>query len=701
MEVTECGAASLAMILEYYGRYVPMEQLRRECGVSRNGVNAKSIAKTAMHHALKPRALRADMDNIGDVKTPAIIHWNMEHFLVLCGFNKKGAVLADPAMGLRTVSLETFSRSFTGIVLEFTPTDEFEKTKKDKSAGGYIHSCIKPYMPVMAVFTAMEMCILIGNGIFPFIGSAYINSVIIKGNTSKLMFLIAALLSCAVIAAAAGALEAFAKNKTAKSLNASLNLGFIKHMLSLPIEFFSQRNAGELSMRQCESMTLGRTLTALLPAMPIYAMQAAIFLVLLVSMNVQTAAIGFISVIISAVSTVISSKLYREKLLTLDRDRSSFQSRISQTVDAIETIKSCGAEDVMFGRLTAEGTKVINSRTEIERTSILSSSLFTFLNSLSSVMVIIAGVRQIISGDITTGFLIALQGVTAAMLEPVGNAVNAGVNMQTLSGVISRTDDVMNYEKDTKFSDKESGAEIDGSAELCDITFRYNPLDEPFLKDFNLSVPKGGSIAITGGSGSGKSTAAKLISGLFREDGGRVIFGNAERGDIEHFCFYSRVASVSQSIRLFEGTVLDNITMFDDTIHYDDVVAAAKLACIHEDIISRPAGYRERVEENGRNFSGGQRQRLELARALVKKPSILIMDEATSALDADTEEKIMNALKDMGITLILVAHRLSAIRSCDKIIVMEYGEIIESGTHEELLKLGGAYSRLYSGEGAV
>ena len=696
MEVTECGAASLCMILDYYGKSVTMEQLRLECGVSRNGVNAKNIARAAMLHGLKPRALKVGIHAARGLKFPAIIHWNMDHFVVLCGFTKKGAVIADPASGLRQIPEDEFSNNFTGIALEFTPTESFEKNRTLKNKNDYIKSCLKSFAPVMFIFLICEFCVLASGGVLPFLSSVYINRVLLDGKIQQLSFVTAVLLACLLLAFWGGVIRVSTINRVVKQLNAKLNLGFFEHILKLPIEFFLQRNSGELAMRQGEAMNTGRLIVSMLPFIFTSMLQVLVYLGLLFFMNLKIAAIGVTMVVVNFIAAVLASKRYREKVMRSDRERAMLQGLISQTIDAMETIKSCGCEDAVFERLISAGSISINARTEIEKTSVLTNTVFTFLNTFSSALVIVAGIWEILFSSLTTGSLIALQGVMVAMLAPVGSAMNMGFQIQQLSGITHRTNDVMRYMEDTKFAEEEQKelTELDSDITLEDITFGYSPLDTPILQNFDLHIKKGGSLAIIGGSGSGKSTVAKLIAGLFCEKDGKIYFGSRERKEIRRDDFYSETAVVTQNIRLFEGTVLDNITMFDHTIPYDDVVAAAKIACIHEGIIARPSGYREWVSENGRNFSGGQRQRIEIARAIVKKPRLLIMDEATSALDADTEMNIMKAVSDMGITTIVVAHRLSAIRYCDSIMVMKNGEITEYGTHCDLMALNGEYAAL-------
>ncbi len=696
MEATECGAASLAMILAYYGKSVTLEELRCECGVSRNGVNAKSIVKAARYHGLKTRALRASVDGAKTIKTPAIIHWNMDHFLVLCGFNKKGAVLADPAYGLRTVSMEEFSRSFTGIAIELAPSESFQKDAARNGIADYISVCTVSFLPYTLYFIVLELCALIGSAAMLFLNSAFIDKILIGGNPQNLTVVLKTLLCAGLITAAAAALNENVRHRLGMRLNMRINSGFIGRMLRLPIKFYAQRSEGDLANRQNANMRMGINICRMLSPIPGYIMQAVVYLILIAVFDAHIAIIGLLCAAANAAAMLIGLRKLDDDMSSYSRDMGALQGDISRTIDIIETVKSCGAEDAMLSKLMAAGTQAVNTRTSAEKTGVYTRELFSFLNAFGAGMVLIAGVWKIFSGSMSTGILIAAQALAAAMLGPVGNAVNAGTEMQTLKGQTARTNDVMRYTEDDKFLDDkaEQTKDMDGDIRLSDVSFGYSPLDVPFIDGFELTVKKGGSVAITGDSGSGKSTIAKIIAGLYCESGGNVTFNGAARHDIGHYYFYSKIASVSQNIRLFEGTVRDNITMWDETIPYDDVVAAAKAACIHEDIIRRRNGYREHVSENGSNFSGGQRQRIEIARALVKKPSALILDEATSALDADTEERVMNNIKALGITLIVVAHRLSAIMDSDEILVMDKGRIIERGTHGELMKRNGAYSAL-------
>lgn len=701
MEVTECGAASLATVLGYYGKKVPLEQLRLECGVSGSGVNAKSIVRAAALHNLKTRALRTNITGAAQLKTPAILHWNMDHFLVLCEFKKNGVLLADPAYGMRIVSFEEFSDSFTGIALEFTPDENFEKDKSSARETTFIASCIRKFIPYIFVFILLEGCAWIAGFVTLFLNSAFIDNILNKGNIQNIYAIWTLLLYAGSITLSVLALSGKIRHSIGELLNISINISFMEHIMKLPIEFFSMRSGGDLSNRENANMIMGTRLSRMLSPLTGYMIQIVLYMLLIFITDLHIAFIAVLCVAASAVCLIADSVLHEENARSYSKNMGVMQSDVSRVIEGIETVKSCGAEDSACVRLIASGCDVLNQRVKMETTGHYTDIFISFFQSLGTGIILAAGAGRIISGFMTEGTLIALQAVVAATLNPVSNALNTGMEMYGLRGEASRTDDVMRYHTEDRFlpekafseSESETGqnVEINGDIDLENVSFSYSPAEPPVIQGLNLHIKKGSSLAITGKSGSGKSTVAKIIAGLYCESSGTLRYNGFLRREISRGVFYSEIAVVSQSVRLFEGTILDNITMWDADISYDDAVEAAKAACIHDDILRRGMGYHERVQENGKNFSGGQRQRIELARALAKKPSVLILDEATSALDTDTERKVMNNIEELGITLIIAAHRLSTIRGCDEIIVISGGGIAERGTHEELMSMKGIY----------
>ncbi|MBQ3425514.1 MAG: ATP-binding cassette domain-containing protein [Clostridia bacterium] len=697
MEITECGAASLAMILGYYGRTVPLEQLRRECCVSRNGVNAKNIVLAAKLHGLEVTPVKAEPEEFSDDNLPAIIHWNMDHFVVLCGFKRSGAVIADPESGVRTVSTDEFSRSYTGIALLMKPTETFKKTDNDSSFRScYLYSRLIELIPTAVYFMLNEFSLLVGSMAIMILNSVYIDSVIIEDNMKGLGFIIGILLFYGTILFIALCLRQTLLWRLGKLLSARISTDFIDRLLRLPINFFSERGAGDLVNRQSANLDIGDGIAASFFPLPAYFMQILIYLGLLLFINSYIGAAAAFFGILNVLILILTMRAYGEKTLLLSRDNGALESYVSRTIDMIETIKSFGAEDSLFAKLIARGTAAINTRVGIDRIRIVSNSLFIFVNLLCSGTILVIGSVKIISGALGIGIFYTAQAVAAAMFTPIDSAVHAGISSYTIVGDMKRTDDIMYQGVDDMFAPPDAAgvSDFSGDIELTDVSFNYNTFDAPILSDINISVKRGSMVAVTGRSGCGKSTLAKIIAGIYKESGGCILYNGIPRKEIDRTEFYRKTTSVSQTVRLFCGTVLDNITMWDDTLSYDEVVMAAKAACIHDDIIARPHGYREIVSENGKNFSGGQRQRIELARALVKKPELLILDEATSALDADTEARIINNIKALGITVIIIAHRISTVLDSDEIIVLDNGKIAERGRHEELAAKNGIYSDL-------
>jgi len=694
MEVTECGAASLGMILGFYGKKVPMEQLRIDCGVSRDGVNAKNIAKAAAFHGLIPSAYYMEPEEVREIDFPAIIHWNMEHFVVLYGFDKKGAHIADPALGYVTVSEEAFSKSFTGIVMSFEVGENFEKDDGEKKSEGFIKSSVRPFTKALVFLGILLAVISVIDFYTPFFNSVYIDKILMSGSLENMMVMIVFMIISMLIVTAAVSVYLKMQFQMIRNMGISINSRFMWKIMSYPIEFFSQRNPGELSKRQEDNFNIADTLCSSFVSVIVNAAMILIYVIFFFTFDYTVGIIGIMSAGINIVSVAVSAKEIRNDMTLTQRDEGVLQGNISSAVNMIETVKACGCENGIFEKLSGMAAGSINTKNKIKRIGIYSQTVFSIINNLMYSSVLIIGIYKVLSGEFTAGMLIGTAGIMTAFLDPIKSAADSVEDIQNMNGSVMRIDDAMNYIHKPKFAEADEKNPSDSGIVIDGLCFKYNAYGENFIDDFSLEIKSGESTAFMGGSGSGKSTMAKLISGLYTPNDGRILYGGLEISEISEKCFYSRMAVVDQNIRLFDGTIFENITMWDKDILYEDVVRAAKDACIHDEIMSRNGGYFDRVFAGGKNFSGGQRQKIEIARALAKNPEILILDEATSALDAAAEAVIMQNIKIRGITLIIIAHRLSTIRDCDNILVMDNGNVTESGTHNELMALGGMYSRL-------
>ncbi|MBR6399593.1 MAG: ATP-binding cassette domain-containing protein [Firmicutes bacterium] len=699
MENTECGAASLAMILKYYGKNIPLEQLRIDCGVSRNGINAKGISVAAAKYGLKCRAFKAEIGGLKKLPLPVIIHWDMEHFVVLRGINKDEYLINDPAIGKIKVYEKELNKRFTGIVLAFEKTEDFVP-QKDSTGKGFTLRCIRECSLSIGLISLTFAFVALCDMIFGLFHSVYIDDVILDGNDSNFFVFALTVLAVCFVSLLGGIIAQWFNNEEEKIINSLISVGFMEKIFKLPMDFFYQRTAGELTNRQIGSFNIARVVCTYITPVLFQVLTACIYLVIVFMFNIYVAIVGVFAVLLNIAVSVYTSERINGVTAVTEKNKGVYNSCVSSSVEMIETIKSCACEDGMFAVITGTAALAADTRTKSDKISVVSNSVFYAINLAVSAAILMVGVGEILKGEFSIGGAIGAMGLTVSFFTPIGQFISSFPVVSVLKSVADRTDDTMNYKDDDTFlpDDGEQTKMTDGSVSVENVCFSYVP-GVYAVKDLNFRLEKGKSIAFTGGSGSGKSTAAKLIAGLYCESSGKIKYGDAEKKELKRDYFYLKTAVVSQNVKLYDGTIFDNIAMWDDTISYDDVVAACKTACIHEDITSRRDAYYERIVEGGKNFSGGQRQRFEIARAVLKKPDVLILDEATSSLDVSTERKIMKNIRAMGITLIIIAHRLSTVKFCDEILVFDNGEVKERGTYDELFEKKGIFYKLAKGTG--
>ncbi|MCR5626931.1 MAG: NHLP family bacteriocin export ABC transporter peptidase/permease/ATPase subunit [Lachnospiraceae bacterium] len=703
MEALECGAASLTMILSYYDKWIPLEQVRRDCGVSRDGSNAKNMYLAAEHYGLICDAYRFEVEDLQKEATfPCIIHWGFDHFVVLDGFKGDYAVINDPAKGNVKIQIDQFADKYTGICMMFEPGENFVREGKPKSMLDFAKKRLKgtgiafAFVILTSVITSLMELVNVGfNRIF-------YDELLTGYNPDWFYPFIIGLSVFAAVQIIASAINVIFSLRINGKMAVVSTTEYMWKLLCLPMDFFSQRMAGDLMNRMGTNETIANSLINTLAPLFLDSVMMIFYLVVLIRYSPFLTLIGIMAVVMNFILSRVISKKRVNITRALSRDSGNLEGVTLSGIEMVETIKASGAEDGFFERWSGFQASANAQNVKFSEINSYFGILPTMINMLLDAFVTFAGVVLIIHGEFTIGMLTAFTGFLASFMAPVSSLISAGQTLQEMRTDMERVEDVLQYPEDTDPLEEKAVAgeygKLTGNFCLKDITFGYSPLGEPLIKNFNLNVKTGQKIALVGSSGCGKSTISKLISGLNKPWSGEITFDGKRIGDIDRNVFTGSVAVVDQDIILFEDTISNNIKMWDTTIKDFEVILAARDANIHEDIMQRPGGYNYKISEGGKDFSGGQRQRLEIARVLAQDPTIIILDEATSALDAKTEYEVIKAINDRGITCIVVAHRLSTIRDCDEIIVLDHGDVVERGTHDELFAKDGYYKNLVTSE---
>ncbi len=704
MEALECGAASLAMILAYYGKWIPLEQVRLDCGVSRDGSNARNILHAARSYGLSAKGYRYEPEVLKkDGRFPCIIHWNFNHFVVLNGFRGNKAVLNDPAKGTYTVPMNTFDESFTGICLILEPNENFVPEGKPQSMLAYAKKrLVGAGAAIVFVILTAVITSLLGI-ITPAFSRIFLDRLLTGENPDWLMPFTFALAGISVVQLVVAWIQAVYSLRINGKLAMVGNTTFMWKVLRMPMEFFSQRMAGDIQSRQSSNAMIAGQLVNTFAPLALNVVMMSFYLIVMLRYSVILTLIGLASVLANLIlSSIISKKRINITRVQM-RDAGKLAGTTVAGIEMIETIKASGAENGFFEKWAGYQASVNTNMVRFQRMNQLLGLLPTLVSSLCDTAVLMTGVFLAMKGEFTVGMIMAFQGFLSSFISPATTLISAGQTLQEMRTDMERIEDVMKYPTDVTFENSDDSENIEydklsGNIEIKNVTFGYSRLAEPLIKDFSMSLKSGSRVAFVGPSGCGKSTVSKLISGLYKPWSGEILFDGKPMSKIDRSVFTGSLAVVDQDIILFEDTIANNIKMWDNSIEDFEMIMAARDAQLHEDIMQREGGYQYKLTEGGKDFSGGQRQRMEIARVLAQDPTIIILDEATSALDAKTEYDVVKSIKDRGITCIVVAHRLSTIRDCDEIIVMDQGNVVERGTHEELMKNGGAYTQLVSNE---
>ena len=702
MEALECGAACLTMILAYYGKWVPLEQVRADCGVSRDGSKASNVLKAARSYGLTAKGMTYSANALRRKGSfPCILFWNFNHFVVLAGFKGKYAYLNDPARGQIKVPMKEFEDSFTGVALVFAKTDAFEEGGRKPDTIGFARKRLEGLGPAIG-FTMLTAAIVSLVGIvYTSLGKVFVDRILTGANPDWLVPLTLVMLVLATITGVASILNAVYLLRIQGKIAVVSSSRFMRHLLHLPMGFYSQRMVGDLQQRQSANEVIAYQLIGQLAPVLVGVFMLVLYLVIMLNYSVLLTIVGLLTVVANALLARYISK----KRVNIARAGAANAGKLYATtiggIEMIETIKAAGAEQGYFGRW-AGYQAAVNEATA--RTTVLNSYLGMVpmaVTQIANIVVLVLGIWLIVEDNFTPGLLLAFTGFLSAFMQPVNQLIALGQSVQEMQTQMERVDDVLRYPVDVPEEPEEQVSVDDleneklfGQVDLEGVTFGYSPLEPPLIEGFDLHIEQGQWVALVGGSGCGKSTIGKLISGLYVPWSGTVKFDGIPIADVPRPVLRGSLAVVDQDIVSFDDTVSDNVKLWDRSIEDFEVILACRDAAIHDTIINREGGYDSRILPGGRNFSGGQLQRLEIARVLAQDPTVVILDEATSSLDAQTEAEVIKRIRDRGITCIVVAHRLSTIRDCDEIIVLDDGKVVERGTHAELMELDGSYAEL-------
>ena len=695
MEATECGAAALSMIFGYFGKFIPLEQMRIETGVSRDGCNAANIMRCAKKYGLECHGYRKEPDALKSMSLPCIIFWEFNHFVVLEGFKGKYAYLNDPAIGRRRLTWEELDDGFTGVVLTFKPTDQFRKEKKKRTSWSFVKKRLAGQYGAILTLFYIGLLLVFPGLVLPVLSQIFMDDILVEGYKDWLTKLLVFMGALVVLRAGLTYYRSLILQKFRSKLILISGYGFLGHMLRLPVSFFDQRYAGDLVERIDSNTSVNAFLAGEMTETILNIFVAAFYLAVLLFYSPVMTAVGLLDIAVCMAAVFVSSKVISGITMRLQISGGKKFGALCAGLSITDTIKASGAETEYTERVLGYQAKQANLEQELNKYQQIANAIPDAAGKITDALLLMVGGILVINGEMTLGMLLAFNSLFDSFSQPVGQLVGFIQSIQKLKADLYRVEDINQYAQDERYAEKPGAKTIQrklsGEIELQNISFGYSALKPPLLNDFSFHLHSGESIAFVGASGCGKSTISKIVSGLYKPWSGEVLADGMPFSEIPTEVLNASISTVSQNIVLFSGTIRDNLTMWNRAVYEEDMIEAAKDACIHDFIMQQKDGYDYRLSEGAMNISGGERQRLEIARALATKPSILVMDEATSALDPITEKKILDNIKRRGCTCVIVAHRLSAIRDCNQIIVMDQGKIVQRGSHRTLKDEEGYY----------
>ncbi len=699
MEAVECGAAALGIVLGHFGRLEPLEKLRVDCGVSRDGSKAGNMVRAARKYGLEAQGYRLEPEGLHTLPLPQILFWNFNHFVVLEGIKGEKVFLNDPALGPRVVTKEELDHSFTGVVMAFRPGPRFKKGGERRTLARSLAERLRGFRVPVTYSLLVGLSLMVPGLVVPIFSKMFVDDTLIHNDVSWSNPLLAAMAAALGIIYLLTLLQQTNLLRFQSKLAVVTSASFLRHIMRLPLEFFSQRFGGEIASRVMINDRVAQLLSGDLASNAISVVTILLYTILMFQYDVWLTFTGVFIACFNLVALGYVSKRRVDLNQRFLQEEGKLLGTAINGLQQIETIKATGAEPDLFARWAGYQAKVVNAEQDLGVPTYFLMVIPPLLTSLNNLGILSLGALRVMQGELSMGDLVAFQALMATFLAPVNQLVNLGPKLQDAQGDMNRLDDVFNNPIDERYQlpEGEDGMQdrpVEGRLELRNITFGYSPLAPPLIENFDLALEPGDRVALVGNSGSGKSTVAKLAAGLFKPWGGEILLDGRPLSNTPRRLLVSAMAVVDQEIFMFEGSIRDNLTLWNTSISEEDLVKAARDACIHDMIVARSGGYDSMVAEGGANFSGGQRQRLEIARALAGSPSVLILDEATSALDPSTEKQVMDNIHRRGCTCLIVAHRLSTIRDSNEIIMLQEGRVKQRGTHREMIQLDGPYSQL-------